>query len=80
MEYLSEEELKKLKNQFEIEERTVKLLKYQDDIDYYNSKLRKTSTGQFTEEERLKSTIQREEHWKTVAHCRIHAYIHRLYI
>jgi hypothetical protein len=67
MNNLTKEELKNLKNQFEIEERVVKKLKYQDDIDYYNHKLRRTTSDQFTEEERLKSTTQREEHWNKLA-------------
>ena len=67
MDHLSDKEIKKLKNQFEIEERVINQLRHQDDIDYYNSKLRRTSSNQFAKEERLKSSIQREQHWNKLA-------------
>ena len=63
MDNLSKEELKKLKNQFEIEERIVQILKFDEDITTYNSKFRKTTPGQYKEKERLESTTAREEHW-----------------
>jgi hypothetical protein len=40
----STEELKDLKNQFEIEERVVSLLKLEIDIKYFTEKLRRTKT------------------------------------
>ncbi|KAL9536791.1 hypothetical protein PS6_011813, partial [Mucor atramentarius] len=68
MNNLTSEELKKLKNQFEIEERVVQILKSEADIDtYYNSKFRKRRPGQFKEEERLKSSNARQEHWNQLA-------------
>jgi hypothetical protein len=59
----STEELKDLKNQFEIEERVVSLLKLEIDIKYFTEKLRRTKTDQFTTEERLTSTKKRQEYW-----------------
>ncbi|KAG1116507.1 hypothetical protein G6F42_013675 [Rhizopus arrhizus] len=67
MNNLTSDELKKLKNQFEIEERVVQILKSEADIDTYNSKFRKTRPGQFKEEERLKSSNARQEHWNQLA-------------
>ncbi|KAL0137972.1 hypothetical protein V8B55DRAFT_1340681, partial [Mucor lusitanicus] len=61
------DELKTLKSQFEIEERVVQILKFEADIETYNSKFRKTKPGQFKEEERLKSTKARQEHWNSLA-------------
>ncbi|GAN10197.1 hypothetical protein MAM1_0329c09735 [Mucor ambiguus] len=66
MDNLTSEE-QKLKNSFEIEERVVQILKSEADIDTYNSKLRKTRPGQFKDEERLKSSTAREEHWNHLA-------------
>ncbi|KAG1116496.1 hypothetical protein G6F42_013676 [Rhizopus arrhizus] len=67
MDNLSKEELKKLKNQFEIEERIVQILKFDEDITTYTSKFRKTTPGQYKEKERLESTTAREEHWNQLA-------------
>jgi hypothetical protein len=50
-----------------IEERVVQILKSEADIDTYNSKFRKTRPGQFKEEERLKLTSARQEHWNQLA-------------
>ncbi|KAL9538579.1 hypothetical protein PS6_011519, partial [Mucor atramentarius] len=61
------EELKKLKNQFEIEERIVQILKFDEDITTYTNKFRKTTPGQYKEKEKLESTTAREEHWNQLA-------------
>jgi hypothetical protein len=67
MNILSEEIIQKKKNYFEIEERVIKLLKNQEDINYYNNNLRRTISKQFNQQERLKSTIPREQHWNKLA-------------
>lgn len=67
MNNLTEEELNILKNQFEIEERVIKQLKYREDIEYYNNNIRRTTSNQFNQEERLRTTTARERHWNKLA-------------
>ncbi|KAG2228635.1 hypothetical protein INT48_001504 [Thamnidium elegans] len=56
-------ELEKAKNRFEIEERILAVLNNSEDIEKFNSLRSKDS---FKQEERLKSTIKREEYWNQV--------------
>ncbi|GAN11513.1 conserved hypothetical protein, partial [Mucor ambiguus] len=67
MDNLTEEEIRHLKNQFEIEERVLSLLKFKEDITYFTEKLRRTTPGQFATEERLKFNQKRDIHWNNLA-------------
>src|SRR6478735_6044998 len=67
MDNLTEEDIKNLKNQFEIEERVVALLKFEEDITYFTEKLRRTTSAQYTTGERLKSNQKRELYWNNLA-------------
>jgi hypothetical protein len=50
MNILSEETIQKKKNYFEIEERVTKLLKNQENINYYNNNLRRIVSSQFNQQ------------------------------
>lgn len=68
MDNTSEEEIKNLKNQYEIEETVASILKFEGDILYFTEKLRRTKPRQFaTEDRRLKSNKKRLSHWNQLA-------------